>query len=159
MTTTSIYSAPFTTEDKTLANYIQVKLDDQRAAIPRRQHAGDAGYDLAILDEISLLPQSFTDVATGISVKLPSGLWARITGRSSTVRTWALQVQEAVIDGDYTGPLFVGVWNLNPHPVLLPAGTRIAQLILHRLETAPWVQVDELPETSRGSSGFGSTGK
>lgn len=132
---------------------------DVRAKVPERKNQSDAGYDLYTLDDMTLEPHSFTDVHTGISIKMPEGVyWARITGRSSTVRTWKLQIQEGVIDSGYTGEMFIGIWNLNDDWVLVPAGTRLAQLIFHINLHVSWVESDEPLSGERGNNGFGSTG-
>jgi dUTP pyrophosphatase len=49
--------------------------------------------------------------------------------------------------------------NLDPAtPIELRRGDRIAQLVVQRCETAGFVEVDELPGSSRGAGGHGSTG-
>lgn len=140
-------------------NILQVRKLDHYARIPSRKHGGDAGYDLYSINAVEIPPQGFMDVATGIAIKLPEGYWARITGRSSTWRTWHLQIVEGIIDNGYTGEFFIGVFNPTNQAIAIPAETRLAQFTLHRLETADIVIVEKLPETDRGSSGFGSTGK
>ena len=44
-------------------------------------------------------------------------------------------------------------------PFAVRRGERIAQLVLHRVEEATLVEVDDLDETTRGEGGFGSTGR
>lgn len=126
---------------------------------PTRKYSGDAGYDLYTSKSQIVMARSFLDINTDVAVALPSGLWARITGRSSTVRKYGLQVQEGIIDNGYRGELFVGVWNLTDQPVEIPAGSRIAQLILHHIVECPWKMVEQLPDSDRGSNGFGSSGR
>lgn len=138
--------------------FLQVMRLHPEAQIPARKHVGDAGFDLFCLRETTIQPQGFMDISTGVAIKLPDGYWARITGRSSTWRTWHLQVVEGIIDNGYTGEFFIGVFNPTQEAVCIPTGTRLAQFTLHRLETAGVLIVDKLPETDRGSSGFGSTG-
>lgn len=128
------------------------------AKIPIKRYEGDAGYDLFVSETVELQPQSFTDVHTGIAIKLPEGYFARITGRSSTVRNKKVQVQEGIIDNGYTGELFIGVWNLNGHHIMVNQGERIAQLIPQAIVPVYWMQVKCLPESERGGKGFGSTG-
>lgn len=137
---------------------VEIVFLDDEAKVPTKKYEGDAGYDLYVSQSVVLQPHTFMDVHTGIAIKLPNGYFARITGRSSTVRTKNLQVQEGIIDTDYTGELFIGVWNLNGEIVTIHQGERIAQLIPQRIEKVYWMQVDCLPNTERGSNGFGSTG-
>lgn len=135
-----------------------VYLDKVWGHAPSKMHEGDAGYDLYVSEDVELAPQSFTDVHTGIAIKLPDGYFARITGRSSTVRTKRLQVQEGIIDNGYTGELFIGVWNLNGHRIKIKRGERVAQMIVQAIVPVYFRLTDELPDTPRGKNGFGSTG-
>lgn len=126
---------------------------------PTRAHSGDVGYDLYVSSEISIPPNSFVDVPTGIYFQMDTPLWCRITGRSSTIRKWNLLVQEGIIDTGYVGELFIGVWNLNGHEVILQKGTRIAQVIFFYAITPNLQRILFIKsKDGRGSDGFGSTG-
>lgn len=130
------------------------------AQIPVKAHEGDAGWDL-FTSKDSLIPEmGWVDVNTHIEMALPLELWARITARSSTWRAWHLMVMEGIIDSGYRGELFIGVYNPSKLPVEVPCGTRLAQLILHQ-HTGPvtWTPCKELAESTRGTKGFGSSGK
>lgn len=129
------------------------------ARMPVKSHVGeDAGFDLFVSRETIIPPHEFMDVHLDIAIALPTGFFARIVGRSSTVRIWKLQIQEGVIDAGYRGKLFVGTWNLRNEHVTVPIGTRLAQIIPQKIEELHWASTDELPPSSRGVSGFGSTG-
>lgn len=130
------------------------------AIVPTRKYPSDAGYDLYTLEDTLLNPRSFTDIHTGICIKMPTDMyWARITGRSSTVRSWGIQIQEGVIDSGYSGEMFVGCWNLTDVAKVVPAKTRLAQLIFHINVHVLWDESPRLLVSERGSNGFGSTGK
>lgn len=143
---------------------VEYTIEAPHAATPRRGHPSDAGYDLTLSENTTIPPATFLDLPTGIRICQPPGFWCRIVGRSSTFRTHRLLVLEGVIDTDYTGDLFVGVYNPSESfAVSLERGTRIAQAIFHRLEA---VRFDHTPAESfpsrlvdRGSRGFGSTGR
>jgi dUTP pyrophosphatase len=123
------------------------------------QRIGDVGHDLACSTRMSVAPRGpVTYLPTGIHIKCPHGFWARLCGRSSTMRKFGLLVIEGVIDTGYTGELQVGVVNMTDDVVTIEPGTRIAQIILIPAVTRSLVQVDALPETERGDGGFGSTG-
>lgn len=126
---------------------------------PTRTYPDDAGVDLTNLEELVILPNDFRDVPTQVeAVQLPDGYWGMITGRSSTLRRWGLHVPQAVIDPGWRGKLYVGVWNLSDTTVIVPAGSRLGQLILIPLGVAPVVTVDQVEEHARGLAGFGSSG-
>lgn len=139
---------------------VQVVLEHENAKLPTRGYQGDAGVDLYTSEQVTIEPGTFRDVPTGIRLGLPAGYWARITGRSSTLRKRSLLCAEGVIDNGYTGPIYAGVWNLSPLPRTIEVGERVAQLILHRIEPLEFEQVDEVVSVDgRGSNGFGSSGQ
>lgn len=138
---------------------VAIALDDHRARVPARKYLGDAGADLYTSEEVVVPPGEFRDVPTGIRLGLPTGHWARIVGRSSTLRKRGLLCAEGVIDQGYTGPIYAGVWNLTDEPITIAVGERVAQLILHRIVEATYDQALEVVSSDgRGHNGFGSSG-
>ena len=127
---------------------------------PAKAYDDDAGFDLFVDEDTTIEPSTFVDVPLGVAVKLPEGTWGLLTGRSSTLRKHGLMVAQGVIDCGYTGPLFAGVWNMTDQPVLVTRGMRLVQYILmpNRSIGVSIQQVDQLPKTERGASGFGSSG-
>lgn len=134
------------------------KLTSEKAVMPERKNPGDVGYDLYISEDLRIDPHGFTDVKTDVCLYLEPGFWAMITGRSSSLRNHGILVNTGIIDGGYTGEMHIAVQNLRNRPFFLPAGSRIAQLIVLKIHEFIWVKCDELPITDRGSKGFGSTG-
>lgn len=135
------------------------------ARLPTRVNEGDAGFDLYTDRDCIVKPGVFTDIPCGVQVALPDGVWARLTGRSSTMRTWNLLTIDSVIDTGYRGDLFSAVWNLTDAEIFIPAGTRLTQLILHTNiapdydpVSCPFDEFDNIPGDGRGTSGFGSSG-
>lgn len=134
--------------------------------MPTRAYSGDAGYDLYVSRSVDVPPGGFVDVHTDIRVALPSHLWARIVGRSSTLRNRGLLVVEGVIDSGYRGWLYSGVRNMTDAPVSVRKGERLAQLIPHLNVAAALPEAtgvsqadfDALPHDGRAHSGFGSSG-
>lgn len=131
-------------------------------AEPRLAHEGDAGFDLAYYGTapLQIKPNETVNVATGISVALPYGVWGMITGRSSTFKR-ALLTPLSVIDNGYRGELFAIVRNIGNEPQWIMPGDRVAQLIpIPQLsDVIEWQHMLELDETERGDQGFGSSGR
>lgn len=140
---------------------LKVKLAPD-ATLPHRAHRDDAGLDLAVINRFILEPNGFMDVPTGVYVQLPAGTWGLLVGRSSTLRKHGLRVALGVIDVGYRGELFVAVEHANRtrEPVVIEAGTRLAQLIVLGNVTGECEveYVTELGEHERGVAGFGSSG-
>jgi dUTP pyrophosphatase len=105
-----------------------------------------------------IAPGEFVDLPLGVAIQLPPATWAMLTGRSSTLRKRGLLVAQGIIDHGYRGPLFVEVWNLTDHDVLVEAGAKLAQLIVLPAWSGEVALVAELDDHPRGHRGFGSSG-
>lgn len=127
---------------------------------PSRTYVGDAGFDLYVARDTRVPVGRFVDVDLGIRIEMPPGLWAMLTGRSSTIRRRGLLVTQGIIDNGFRGPLYAGVQNLGERVVELERGERIAQMIPFQQASTgitPY-RVAELSESDRGEAAFGSTG-
>ena len=133
------------------------------AQIPKQGKPGDVGLDLFTLGTHMVEPGSFVDVPCGVRVAFDPGWWGHIVARSSTYRHRGLLVVSGVIDSGYTGPLFVGVVNQGPDPMLVEHGDRLGQMILMANYTdvavIKEISLEDMPVTERGQDGFGSTGR
>lgn len=109
----------------------------------------------------------WAEVPSALSVKLPDDAWGLLKTRSSTAWKKHLLVVTSTIDSGYTGLLGTLVYNPNQKPVRIyeynpetGEGDCLSQLILiPRYDLREIVLTDKLPETNRGSTGFGSTTK
>lgn len=131
-------------------------------ALPARQTAGAAGYDVASAEaDFVLAPGERRLVATGLEMELPANVECQVRPRSGLALRYGLTLPNspATIDPDYRGELRVIVWNAGSEPVPVPRGTRIAQLVFARFVVPEVAEVAELSASERGTSGFGSTGR
>lgn len=136
------------------------RLDDA-VPLPRYAHPGDAGADLVTTVDVTLAPGERAIVPTGISLALPAGYVGLVHPRSGLAAESGLSIVNApgTIDAGYRGEVKVVLVNLDARePVTLRRGDRIAQLVLQRVDTARFVEVDTLPGSDRGAGGYGSTG-
>ena len=130
--------------------------------ILRPAKPGDVGYDLKAWVESDdgtfiVNPQKMINIRTGVYIKLPEGHWGDIRPRSSTFAKRKLFVMGGTIDEGYTGELSVFIWNPTLEPNPIHNGDRLAQLVVHS-RVVPIIEVvGDLPNTVRGTSGFGST--
>ena len=134
---------------------------DEGAQRPIKKHTGDAGWDLFTSEECVINPGETKDVHTGVKMRMPPFLFARITGRSSSLRKYSLLINEGIIGNGYTGELFVCAHNLGDKPITIEKGMRVAQVLFHTIEDIRWCEVEELKPSAdkRGGAGFGSTGR
>ncbi len=138
-------------------NKLQVKLLSSLAKLPLRATNGSAGYDLFAASSIIINPWSRACINTDISIKVPTGTYGRIAGRSGLALK-GITTAGGVIDSDYRGNIGVILYNLSDDEFKVNVGDKIAQLILEKIETPEVVQVSLLENTNRGDRGFGSTG-
>lgn len=144
-----------------MSSVIKIALDEDAKA-PAKGHLDDVGWDLFVYETQVLKPHRFTLVDSGIvSIELPQGTWGMIVGRSSTWLKKGLMVDTGIIDNGYRGPLYAKVYNPQLDDVIIEEGERVAQLILMNQISDVMMAVDprEISRTTRGQSGFGSTGR
>ena len=140
---------------------IEFKLLHELAQAPKYAHDGDAGADLVCIEDVTLAPGERSLVATGVAIGLPAGYVGLVHPRSGLATKHGIGIVNTpgTIDSGYRGELKVCLINLDPtESVTLPAGSRIAQLVIQEVTTAQFIQVQELDETERSEKGFGSTG-
>lgn len=140
--------------------YIDFELGEH-AQLPVKKYSGDAGWDLFVSRECVIPAGATLDVHTDVKMDMPPYLYARIVGRSSTLRKHHLMVNEGIIDNGYVGELFVCVHNLGEKPFHVKRGMRLAQIIFSPIEDIRLSEVEKIEPTpgKRGDNGFGSTGE
>lgn len=131
--------------------------------LPYYATAGAAAIDLhACLDEAVVIPAGGQAIIpTGIAAAIPEGYVGIMAVRSSMGIRHGITMSNGigVIDSDYRGPLGVGLYNLREEDYVVQPGDRIAQLLVVPALCPELEIVSELPETERGTGGFGSTGR
>ena len=142
---------------------ISVKKIDPRAILPTYGSAEAAGADLyaCLNSDIVIEPGADAWVPTGLAMELPVGYAGLIYARSGLAckRGLAPANKVGVVDSDYRGPVVVVLHNHGAQPQTISHGERIAQLVITPVVTPGFVCTDSLPDSGRGSGGFGSTGK
>lgn len=132
--------------------------------LPSHASAGAAGLDLCAAvphdNPVSLAPGTRAVVPTGFAMAIPEGFEAQIRPRSGLAAKHGITVLNApgTIDCDYRGEVGVILINLGHQPVRITRGMRIAQMVIAPVIAAGFREVTDLPQTRRGSGGFGSTG-
>lgn len=132
--------------------------------LPRRQSRAAAGYDLAAAlahDEVlALAPGEYTLVPCGFALALPQGFEAQVRPRSGLAAKFGVTVLNApgTVDADYRGEVKVVLVNHGRADFEIRRGDRIAQMVIAAVPDLALEEVDDLEETERGNSGFGSTG-
>jgi dUTP pyrophosphatase len=110
---------------------------------------------------VEIAPGGRALVRTGVAIALPEGYVGLVHPRSGLAARLGVTVLNApgTVDAGYRGELLVNLVNHDRDTVAkIARGDRIAQLVVQRVERAHFHVVDELPDSSRGAGGHGSTG-
>ena len=142
---------------------VLVKKLNPKIQLPSYKTEGSSGMDLMafIEDQIKITPNSSALIPTGISVAIPNDVEIQIRPRSGLAAKSNISVLNTpgTIDSDYRGEIKVILFNHGLKEFIVNNKDRVAQMILMPVLKVDFEEVDNLPETVRGSGGFGSTGK
>lgn len=133
------------------------------AKIPQYMTSGASGADLCCIEDIYFPhPGSIVVAGTGLTVAIPRGHELQIRSRSGLAARGIFVLNSpGTIDSDYRGEIKVilGCFGSNSS-ITLPAGTRIAQAVCTPIVIAEYIEAEcDLPGTTRGVRGLGSTGE
>ena len=142
---------------------VLVKKLDPKVQLPSYKTKGSSGMDLMafIKDPIKIAPNTSALIPTGISVAIPNDVEIQIRPRSGLAAKSSISVLNTpgTIDSDYRGELKIILFNHSNEEFVVRNNDRIAQMVLMPVLKMDFEEVDNLPDTLRGSGGFGSTGK
>ncbi|MHA2174764.1 MAG: dUTP diphosphatase [Candidatus Hodarchaeales archaeon] len=137
---------------------IKVKKLSNTAIIPKKHDINDAAFDLFSNESFILKKGETKLIKTGICLEIPPGYFGKIESRSSLAKQGIFSTA-GVIDAGYREEVMVVTNNFGATDFEVIIGNRIAQIIIHRVETIGLIEADELdPFTDRGG-GFGSSGE
>lgn len=138
-------------------NYVNIMLDD-KALIPTRGHATDAGLDLlSPIDTVVPAKGSIT-IDTGVHIELLPNTAGFLKSKSGLNVKYGI-TSEGVIDVGYTGSIACKLYNHSNIDYAVKRGDKITQLVIVNIDIPNLNIVDGFRETERGANGFGSTGK
>lgn len=130
---------------------------DSNAALPTRN--GDAaGLDVTSTIEVEVPARGLAKVPVGWAMRAPPECYLRVAERSG-MASRDIGIGGGVIDRDYTGEVHVVLRNFTDSPIVVAHGAKVAQIIVTRIASPKLREVDELSDTQRGTSGFGSSDK
>ena len=142
---------------------VLIKKLNPNAQIPKYKTYGSSGMDLmALIDKpIIIKPQNSQLIPTGLSIAIPEDTEVQIRPRSGLAAKSSISVLNTpgTIDSDYRGEIKVILFNHSDKEFVVNNNERIAQMILAPILKVDFQEVNSLPNSVRGSGGFGSTGK
>ena len=136
---------------------------DSDLPLPAYAKEGDAGADLVANENVMLPPAGGRAlISTGVAIAIPEGYAGFVQPRSGLAAKHGVTCLNTpgLIDSGYRGELKVLLINTDPEtPFEVVKGERIAQLVIQRVESVEFIEVEALSDSDRGSGGFGSTGR
>lgn len=164
---------------------VKIVLDSPFAKVPQYAKSGDAGADVCVVPaadaDSELFGKTFHSadgghdtfdvgdhyipanqtvlLPLGFRVEIPDGYEIQVRSRSGLSKRGLIVANSpGTIDSGYRGPCMVLLANRNAYPVVVKAGSRVAQFVLKEAPQAEFELVSELSDSDRGVGGFGSTG-
>ena len=140
-----------------------VKKLNPSVKLPSYKTIGASGMDLmAFIDNpITIPPNTSALISTGLSIAIPEDCEIQIRPRSGLAVKSNISVLNTpgTIDSDYRGELKIILFNHGKKDFTVKNNDRIAQMILMPILKVNFEEVEKLPDTVRGTGGFGSTDK
>ena len=146
-----------------MAAVIRVLLHEEcdRSFFPQKAHEDDVGFDLRSRIRTALFEKDWKAIPCGIFLAIQDGYEAQIRPRSGLALEHGITVLNApgTIDPGYRGEVSVILINHGREKFMVERGMRIAQMVIQKQASVMLVKTDILPESDRGTGGFGSTGE
>lgn len=139
---------------------VKIKRMHEDAMLPMQANPGDAGMDLYSIETVEIPAGGTKLIKTGIQIELPKGTEAQIRPRSGLALKHSITVLNSpgTIDEGYRGEIGVILINHGQDTFFVEKSMRIAQMVIQFVPTIQLLEVSELSQTVRGTSGFGASG-
>ncbi|KKP33434.1 MAG: Deoxyuridine 5'-triphosphate nucleotidohydrolase [Candidatus Roizmanbacteria bacterium GW2011_GWA2_32_13] len=138
---------------------LKVQKIHSNAILPNYAHCGDAGMDFFSIENAIINPGERKGIATGIKMAIPKGFVGLIWDKSGRALNDGLKTMAGVIDSGYRGEVIIVLLNTSNKKMEIKIGFKIAQMLIQKVEQPEIKETNILDKTSRGYSGFGSTGE
>lgn len=132
---------------------------------PEYANVGDSGFDLRafIPEPVTLKPLERKLIPTGLKFELSPNTELQVRPRSGMALKHGISVLNTpgTVDEGYRGDVGIITINLSNEEYTIQPGERIAQAVIMNVVgqgISELVKVNNLSDTNRGESGFGSTG-
>ena len=131
--------------------------------LPAYQTPGSAGLDLcaALPEAVQIAPGERRLIPTGLIFEIPEGHEGQVRPRSGLALKHGISIVNSpgTIDSDFRGEVGIVLINHGHEPFVVEPLSRIAQIVLARVEQLSIEEAESLSETTRGAGGYGSTGR
>jgi dUTP pyrophosphatase len=138
---------------------LKVKKLHPDAKIPNYANPGDAGMDLFAVEDDLIKAGERKVIPTGVAFALPKGTVGLVWDKSGIASKHGVTTLSGVLDEGYRGEIRVVMHNLSSNDFVIEKHMKLAQLLVHKIESPEVMEVEELDSTDRGEGGFGSSGR
>jgi len=138
---------------------LKIKRLDPNVPLPSYAHTDDAACDLYAREAVTLAPGERAQVPTGLAMHIPDGYAGFVWDKSGLSHKYGLKTLGGVIDAGYRGEVLVGIVNLGNESYTVEKYHKVAQLVIQKKEIVQIVETHTLDGSTRGTAGFGSTGR
>ena len=142
---------------------VLIKKLDPSVKLPNYKTEGSSGMDLMafLKNPVTISPGKSELIPTGLSIAIPDDTEVQIRPRSGLAAKSNMSILNTpgTIDSDYRGEIKIILFNHSNNEFIVSNNDRIAQMVLMPVLKLEFEEVKDLPNTIRGSGGFGSTGK
>ncbi len=137
---------------------IKIKKIDKEIELPVYAKEHDAALDLPSAEDGLIKAGETKTFKTGLAFQIPQGYVGLVWDRSGLAAKHSIHSMAGVIDAGYRGEVGIVLKNLGTEDFKVEKGMRIAQMVIQPVLNAKVSEVEELEETERGATGFGSSG-
>ena len=123
-----------------------------------KKYDSDAGWDIHSAIDGVIQESNSLAISTGLKIGIPEGFVGLIKPRSGLSFNNQIETGAGVIDSSFRGETRVHLYNHGRNSFMIKKGDRIAQLLVIPCDTRSYIEHEDIDDTERGESGFGSSG-
>lgn len=139
---------------------VEINLVNELAKVPTKSRADDAGYDLYSTEEVIIKPMERKLIKTGITLSIPTGIYAHISDRSGMALKKGAHCLGKIVDPSFRGEIGVILYNTDMYEsIKICVSDRIAQIVFKKYENVDFIICNKLNSSTRQDSGYGSSGE
>jgi len=144
-----------------MGNFVYIDVKEGAQYLPVYATDGSAAADIQSIKSYAIEPGERVLVETDLYFQIPEGYEIQIRSRSGLAWKHGVVVLNApgTIDSDYRGEIKVILINMGKETYVIEKGDRVAQMVVAPVVQARFDLVEFIKDSTRGSGGFGSTGK
>jgi dUTP pyrophosphatase len=123
---------------------ILIKRISENTTLPAYGREAGPSIDLYAATEVRIEPGARAQVSTGVAMAFPVGFVGQIVDQYNTVIEEAVRVTPCTIDSGHRSEIRVELHNIGTTPVTFLSGSRVAQLLVVKVERAQLIEAEDV---------------